>query len=67
MVLVEYKVGDYVDVLDRQGWWSGVLDDVIGDDVYDVSLLTDGEPVHVCDLRCSDVGMSEDIVGVAEC
>ncbi|KAI3503857.1 hypothetical protein L1887_32312 [Cichorium endivia] len=50
MVLVDYKVGDYVDAWDRQGWWSGVLDDVIGDDVYDLSLLADGKPVRVCDL-----------------
>ncbi|KAI3505848.1 hypothetical protein L1887_28148 [Cichorium endivia] len=38
-VVVEYKVGDYVDAWDRQGWWCGVVDEVIGDDVYDVVLL----------------------------
>ncbi|KAI3780802.1 hypothetical protein L2E82_10793 [Cichorium intybus] len=48
-VIVEYKVGDYVDAWDRQGWWSGVVDSVIGDDVYDVVLL-DGKIVRVCDL-----------------
>ncbi|KAI3691361.1 hypothetical protein L2E82_49708 [Cichorium intybus] len=48
-VIVEYKVGDYVDAWDRQGWWSGVVDDVLDDDVYDVVLL-DGKVVRVCDL-----------------
>ncbi|KAI3510745.1 hypothetical protein L1887_17879 [Cichorium endivia] len=37
-------------MVDRQGWWSGVLEEVIGDDVYDVSLLKDGTPLRVCDL-----------------
>ncbi|KAI3505870.1 hypothetical protein L1887_28182 [Cichorium endivia] len=45
-VVVEYKVGDYVDAWDRQGWWVGVVDNVIGDDVYDVVLL-DGKMVRV--------------------
>ncbi|KAI3494529.1 hypothetical protein L1887_40725 [Cichorium endivia] len=49
-VLVEYKVGDFVDVWDHQGWWSGVLEEVIGDDMYDVSLLKDGTPLRVFDL-----------------
>ncbi|KAI3510713.1 hypothetical protein L1887_17846 [Cichorium endivia] len=48
-VIVEYKVGDYVDAWDRQGWWCGVVDRVIGDDVYDVVLM-DGKNVRVCDL-----------------
>ncbi|KAI3503837.1 hypothetical protein L1887_32291 [Cichorium endivia] len=48
-VIVEYKVGDYVDAWDRQGWWSGVVDNMISDYVYDVVLL-DGKSVRVCDL-----------------
>ncbi|KAI3496679.1 hypothetical protein L1887_39050 [Cichorium endivia] len=48
-VIVEYKISDYVDAWDRQGWWCGVVNEVIGDDVYDVVLLG-GKSVRVCDM-----------------